>query len=134
MERNYIDRVAFIEIHDKKLLEVRDKDKTTWYTPGGKVRAGENDIQALVREIKEELGVDVDIKTIKYYETFEAQAHGKPEGVITRMTCYQAKYSGELSPGFEVEEMDWFNYSKRELTSALNQLVFDDLKSKNLID
>jgi len=134
MEKTYIDKLAFIELRDRKVLETKSKGKETWYIPGGKRDAGESDEQALVREIKEELNVDIDPATIVHYGTFEAQAHGKSEGTMVRMTCYEAKYSGELQPSAEVELMDWFNYSKKSLTSPVDQLIFDDLKRKNLID
>lgn len=134
MEKTYIDKLAFIELQDRKVLETKSRGKDIWYIPGGKREPGENDEQALVREIKEELNVDIDPTTIVYYGTFEAQAHGKPEGTIVRMTCYQAKYRGQLTPSAEVELMDWFDYSKKELTSPVDHLIFDDLKTKNLID
>ena len=126
--------MAFIELRDRKVLETKSREKDTWYIPGGKRDAGESDEQALVREVKEELNVDIDLSTIEHYGTFEAQAHGKPEGTMVRMTCYQAKYKGELTPSAEVEELGWFDYSKKELTSPVDQLIFDDLKAKNLID
>ncbi len=134
MEKTYIDKLAFIEIRDRKVLETRSRGKNTWYIPGGKRDEGETDERALIREVKEELNVDIDPSTISHYGTFEAQAHGKPEGTFVRMTCYQAKYSGELTPSAEVEEMDWFDYSKKELTSPVDHLIFDDLKTKGLID
>jgi len=134
MEKTYIDKLALIELKDRKVLETKSKGKDTWYIPGGKREVGESDEQALIREVKEELSVDIDPSTIVHYGTFEAQAHGKPEGTVVRMTCYQAKYSGELSPSAEIEKMDWFDYSKKELTSPVDHLIFDDLKSKNLID
>ena len=93
---------------------------------------GESDEQALIREIKEEL--QVELKDIKYFGTYEAQAHGKAEGTIVRMICYTAKYDGTLSPAAEVEKMDWFNYSKLDLVSPVDQVIFDDLKAKDLID
>ena len=30
--------------------------------------------------------------------------------------------------------MDWFDFSKRNVVSPVDQLIFDDLKNKNLID
>ncbi len=134
MEKTYIDKLAFIEIKDRKVLETKTKNKDTWYIPGGKRDEGESDEQALIREIKEELNVDIDPATITAYGVFEAQAHGKPEGTVVRMTCYTAKYSGELTPSAEIEMMDWFDYSKKDLTSPVDHLIFDDLKAKNLID
>lgn len=134
MEKTYIDKLAFIELRDRKVLETKSRGKDTWYIPGGKRDAGESDEQALIREVKEELNVDIDPSTIVRYGVFEAQAHGKPEGTVVRMTCYQARYAGELTPSAEVEMMDWFDYSKKELTSPVDHLIFDDLKSKGLID
>ncbi len=134
MNKTYIDKLAFIELRNRKVLETKSVGKDTWYIPGGKRDEGESDEQALVREIQEELNVEIDPSTISHYGTFEAQAHGKPDGTMVRMTCYQARYAGELLPSAEVEMMDWFNSAQKELTSPVDHLIFDDLKSKNLID
>lgn len=92
MDKTYIDKLAFIDIKDKKVLETLSRGKDTWCIPGDKREAGETDIQALTREVKEELLVDLVPETIKLYGTFETQAHGKPEGTMVRMTCYTAEY------------------------------------------
>ncbi|MDB5264707.1 MAG: mismatch repair protein MutT [Parcubacteria group bacterium] len=134
MEKTYIDKLAFIELRDRKVLETKSLGKDTWYIPGGKRDGQETDEQALIREVKEELDVDIDPSTIVLYGIFEAQAHGKPEGTVVRMTCYQAQYSGNLTPSAEVELMDWFDYSKKDITSPVDQIIFDDLKAKDLID
>ena len=134
MEKTYIDKLAFIELRDRKVLETKSKGKDTWYIPGGKREAGESDEATLIREVREELAVDIDPTTLVHYGTFEAQAHGKPEGTVVRMTCYQAKYSGTLTPSAEVDCMEWFDFSKKSLTSPVDHLIFDDLKAKNLID
>lgn len=134
MQKTYIDKLALIEIKDRKILETKSKGKDKWYIPGGKREEGESDEQALIREIKEELNVEINPATIVHYGTFEAQAHGKLEGTMVRMTCYQGEYEGELMPSAEVEQMEWFDYSKKELTSLVDHLIFDDLKAKGLID
>ncbi|MBV9158972.1 MAG: NUDIX domain-containing protein, partial [Candidatus Kaiserbacteria bacterium] len=102
--------------------------------PGGKREAGEDDAAVLIREMREELGIELDPASLVHYGTFEAQAHGKPEGTIVRMTCYTGSYTGEMKPQAEVELMDWFDYSKRDMVSPVDQLIFDDLKEKDLID
>ncbi|MEN0678887.1 NUDIX domain-containing protein [Plesiomonas shigelloides] len=93
-----IDKLAWILIRDGKLLTVRSKGKSLFYLPGGKREAGESDEQALLREIKEELDVDLIPETIKYIGTFEAQADGKSEGVTVKLSCYLSDYSGHLHP------------------------------------
>lgn len=58
-------RVAVAIIYDeagKVLITQRGLQSTfagLWEFPGGKVEANESDVQALTREIKEELGLDV---------------------------------------------------------------------------
>lgn len=92
-EKGYIDKLAYIHLANRKLLITLSKGKDTWYIPGGKREGSETDEEALIREIKEELSVDLIQQSIKYYGTFEAQAHGKPEGTIVRMTCYTADFN-----------------------------------------
>jgi len=133
MMKNYIDKLAYIHVQNNKILVTLSKGKDTWYIPGGKREGGESDHQALVREVKEELTVDLIQTTIKKYGVFEAQAHGKPEGTIVRMTCYTADYEGVLSPAAEIEKVDFFDYSRKLETSPVDHLIFDDLYKKGLI-
>ena len=82
-----IDKIALIELKDGKVLSTRSKGKDVYYFPGGKRDEGESDEETLIREIKEELDVSVIPESIQYYGKLEAQAHGKDEGVIVKMTC-----------------------------------------------
>lgn len=132
--KNYIDKLAYIHIINKKILITLSKGKDTWYIPSGKREPGETDQQALIREVKEELTVDIVPETIKYFATFEAQAHGKPEGTIVRMTCYTADCTGEFTPSAEIDKFDYFTYSTQQKISPVDHLIFDYLKEKNLID
>ena len=134
MGKNYIDKVAYIHIKDRRILTTRSKGKDTWYIPGGKREDSESDIQTLIREVQEELSVIVKPETVQYYGTFEAQAHGKPEGTMVRMTCYEAPYEGRLRPATEIEELKYVNYGWKNKSSPVDILIFDDLKAKKLID
>ena len=133
MNKEYIDKVAWICLKDKKILSTRSIGKETWYIPGGKREAGESDQQALVREIKEELSVNLKIGSIKLFGIFTAQAHGKAEGMKVRMTCYMAEYDGELAPAAEIERFGWLAYADKNQSSAVDQIIFEDLKEKGLI-
>lgn len=133
MEKQYIDKLAWIYLKDGKILSTRSKGKDTYYIPGGKRDAGESDEQALVREIQEELSIKLNPETLKHYGTFEAQAHGKPEGTVVRMTCYTGEFAGELKADSEIDEIVWLDYSGREQSSPVDKIIFDDLKAKNLL-
>ena len=91
-----IDKIAFIYVKDGKILSTLSKGKDTYYIPGGKREENETDEETLIRECKEELTIEINKNTIKYYGTFQAQAHGKAEGIIVKMTCYMADFNGNL--------------------------------------
>jgi 8-oxo-dGTP diphosphatase len=133
MQKSYIDKLAYIYLKDGKILSTLSKGKDTWYIPGGKREAGETDQEALMREVEEELTVKLRPQTIKHYGTFEAQAHGKSEGTIVRMTCYEAEFDGELQPSSEIERMAFVDYAWKDRSSMVDGLIFDDLKEKRLI-
>lgn len=59
MQKSYIDKLAYIYLKDGKVLITLSHGKDTWYIPGGKREAGESDQEALTREVKEELNVDL---------------------------------------------------------------------------
>ena len=128
-----IDKVAFLYLKDGKILSTRSKGKDKYYIPGGKREAGETDIETLVREVKEELSVDIVESSAKFYGIFEAQAHGKTEGVIVKMTCYTAEYSGELKADSEIAEIVWLTTEDIESISPVDKLIFADLHEKGLL-
>ncbi|HEY4383107.1 MAG TPA: NUDIX domain-containing protein [Ktedonobacteraceae bacterium] len=128
-----IDKLAWISIENKRLLCARSKGKDTCYIPGGKREPDETDQEALRREVKEELDIDLRPETIAFFGQFEAQAHGKPEGTLVRMLCYTADFSGTISAASEIEELLWLQYADRETCSPVSRLIFDMLKEKDLI-
>lgn len=124
---SYIDKLAYIYLKNDKILVTLSRGKDTWYIPGGKREGQESDHDALIREVKEELDVDLKPETIQPYGVFEAQAHDKPEGTIVRMTCYTAAFDGKLKPTSEIEKLDFLTYAQKSLTSAVDHLIFDRL-------
>jgi len=129
-----IDKLAYIHIVDRKILSTRSKGKTKYYIPGGKREADENDWEALSREIREELSVELVQETCQYYGTFEGQADSHPAGVIVKMTCFTADYLGKLKAAAEIAEIVWLNSYNINDISPVDKLIFADLKTKDLID
>ncbi len=129
-----IDKLAWIELKEKTILSTKSYGKDKYYIPGGKREIGETNEQALVREIKEELSVEINSETLNYIGTFEAQAHGHAEGIIVKMTCYSGKYVGQLEASSEIEEIRWLKYADKDKISEVDKLIFEDLKQKNLLD
>ena len=67
------ERVGAVVIDkDKIILLKREKDdRTYWVFPGGGVDEGENRKEALVRECKEELGLDVEVGEMIFRQRFD---------------------------------------------------------------
>lgn len=128
-----IDKLAWVHLRDRKILCARTKGNNTYYFPGGKREAGESDQAALLREIKEELNVDLRPETLRYVGQFEAQAHGRPPGTLVRMTCYTAEYDGVLTPTSEIAEIAWLGYVDKARTSLVAHQIFDWLHEKSLL-
>lgn len=128
-----IDKIALLYTKDGQILSTLSKGKDTYYLPGGKRELNETDEQTLIRECKEELTIDIKEYTIKYYGTFKAQAHGKAEGIIVKMTCYTAEFIGEIKPSSEIQEIRWLNYKDIDVISPVDKLIFKDLYEKGLL-
>ncbi|MDB5233479.1 MAG: mismatch repair protein MutT [Hymenobacter sp.] len=128
-----IDKIAWLHLREGHLLSTRSRGKNRYYIPGGKREAGETDAQTLLREIKEELTVHLDPASLEHAGTWEAPAHGHPDGVLVRMTCYWAAYAGQLQPAAEIEEVVWLTYRHRPEVSAVDQLIFDWLRERELL-
>ncbi len=123
-----IDKVAWIQVADGRILSTRSHGRSRYYLPGGKREAGEDDLDTLTREIKEELTVDLLPTTAVFVGEFSAQADAHPDGVVVRMRCYECAYEGEPQAAAEIAEVIWLDYSDRHLTSPVDQLIFDHLR------
>lgn len=65
---------AIIETGDRFLLTRRQTGvhlEGLWEFPGGKIDAGETHAGALVRELREELDVDVDVGALRFHTTHD---------------------------------------------------------------
>ena len=100
-------KVALAYFKDKKMLQVRTKKQPkVFYTLGGKIEVGEDDIACLKREIREELGCEVDEPSLKFLNEFEDVAHG---GGMLNVRLYTGKIVGEPKPSAEIVEIGYFD-------------------------
>lgn len=132
-EDGIVEAIAWICVQDRRVLCTRTKGKDVFYMPGGKLEVGESDWQALSREIREELSVDLVAGTLTEVTVVEAWAHGYSEQTQVRMKCFQADYRGAISPNSEIEEIAWFSFQDRERCAPAAQRVLEYLKKRQLI-
>lgn len=74
-----------------------------WEFPGGKLEAGETPLEALKRELKEELNININIRTCSLLEVLE---HQYPEKKVRLHFWEVFSYEGEPL-GFEAQEIEW---------------------------
>ncbi|UYZ24129.1 NUDIX hydrolase [Mesobacillus jeotgali] len=101
---------GFVEDSEGNILIVKTRDGG-WVYPGGQVEAGENLMDALIREIKEESGINVEVSylvgvysntgTFKWYDGVT----DVPTQVIFDFVCKPV--GGELSVSEETTDSRW---------------------------
>lgn len=128
-------RLAAIIIKDGKLLLVKGHKKyREFWTPGGKPEQGESDTEALSRELKEELGVE--LIHLKFFKEYISDAAYIPNAkTITK--AYITEIRGELMPGREIVSYVWmsredFNNNKYPVVNVTEKQVIPDLIKENI--
>ena len=95
-----------------KLLLCRAKGGTSTYLPGGHIEFGETGRQALVREVKEELGVESSTGQFLGVVENAFLQHGKPHAEINLV--YELKLGNGELPSLQSQE-DWIEFAWCEL-------------------
>jgi 8-oxo-dGTP pyrophosphatase MutT (NUDIX family) len=91
---------------DGRTLLVRKRGTQAFMQPGGKIESGEPAVMALIRELEEELGLQVDSDTPEYLGSFAALAANEPSFEV-RCELFEVRIEGEVSPAAEIEEVLW---------------------------
>lgn len=128
--------VAWVCLRDGLLLHVRTRGNAAFYVPGGKREPGEEDVAALLREVREELGVLLDPASVTLAATIVAPAHGAHAGRQLRMLCFFADplpASPAPAPASEIAEMRWLARSDGALTAPADIELMQQLFERGLL-
>lgn len=130
-----IKKAALALFLDKKIMQVRTSNqKEVFYALGGKYEKGEDDIACLKREIKEELGCEIDESSLKFLQEFEDEAHG--EQAMLNVRFYTGRLIGEPKPTSEIVEIGYFdsNSDPKKLSVIAKRTIFPWLKKHGYIN
>ena len=128
-----VDAVAWVRVEKGRMLAVRSTGKTAFYLPGGKREAGESDLEALRREVSEELTVRLVPDTAVQWATVHAPAHDYPAGTAVDLACYTADFEGVLAPAAEIEEVAWLEAGDADRCAPAVQQVIAELQRRGEI-
>jgi uncharacterized protein (TIGR00730 family) len=129
-EKWTVDALGWVRVENGRLLAVRTAGRTAFYLPGGKREAGESDLDALLREVREELTVSLLPDTLVPLGKFRAPAHDYPAGTSVDLVCYTADFEGEIKPAAEIEEVAWLGAADTERCAPAVRLVIDELRKR----
>ncbi|AYU54409.1 (deoxy)nucleoside triphosphate pyrophosphohydrolase [Staphylococcus debuckii] len=97
---------AVIYDHDKILCAQRSKQMSLpllWEFPGGKIEQGESDVEALKREIREEMKCDLEVG-----EKITTTTH-EYDFAIIQLTTYQCKLQAQMPTLTEHSQIQWLS-------------------------
>lgn len=119
---------GIVENDNQEILLLKHRYKDVWMFPGGQVESGENLIDALVREAKEESNMDVTVHKLLSVSSNTCTYQGYngygiiPTKVVLGFTCTYLR--GEFRESDETTESCWVSKEK----------VLDYIKAPDFIE
>ena len=100
---------AVITDSDGRILLVRKRNTPFFMQPGGKLDAGETPEQALIRELHEELQLDITLEQLHPLGQFTDMAANEANHTLIADMFRIEKVSGDIVPAAEIEEILWLS-------------------------
>jgi 8-oxo-dGTP diphosphatase len=112
---------AFIEKQGKFLIIQRSANDTrsgSWETPGGGLEWGEDPIEGIVREVKEECGLDVTVtKPLKIFSWTSRKGYANRHMIEAVFECIMLDETQEVTLSFEHSAYKWVEVSELKDTN-----------------
>jgi len=96
-----------------RTLVVRKRGTSMFMQAGGKIEPGESALEALTRELREELGVEVDLGATEYLGSHRAEAANEANTVI-RAEVFAVSVQGDVIAGAEIDELRWIEIDEMD--------------------
>lgn len=132
---NEIRVVGAILIKNGKVLCAQRGESRTlpylWEFPGGKIEANETPQEALMREIKEELLIEVEVKTEPFEQTTYAYDFGTVQ--LTTFVCHLKEGVPQLTEHisvkwFDTKNLDQLQWAPADVPTVEKLMKEDDIE------
>jgi 8-oxo-dGTP pyrophosphatase MutT (NUDIX family) len=116
-------RVAFV--HDSKVFVIKNwYSNGKWALPGGGVEHHETDVQGLVRELREELGFDLKLSSLKGVKTYDYESKLWGSTIPCRVfVVHVDKKPVFMMNKWELVGSEWVSISSSPKTSEFSEIA-----------
>lgn len=130
--------VAIIENRNKNLLVRRkytEEGKLHWQFPGGRIEEGENENQAIEREVFEETNINC-----KAVRKIGERIHPSTGRAISYWFCNYISGDAYVKDGKELDAVRWmsprdvFNYVTSDIFKPVKEYLLNKIEELNLIE
>jgi len=134
-----VDVRGFVLNENEEILMAKESADEKWTIPGGWADIGDTPSEAVLREIKEECGLDAEI--VRLIALYDKQCHDHPPEplYIYKLVFFCRVTGGSLKPGFDIKDVGYFSLNalpelsqERILESQLKHL-FEMVKANHQV-
>lgn len=111
-----VSAIAFVR-DDGRVLTVRKRGTQRYMLPGGKPEPGERPIDTAVREVREELGIEITPDELELLGAFDSHAANEA-GHALRATVFLARRTVYPVVQAEIDDLRWTDPSSPDETEA----------------
>ena len=136
----YYNKIGLLVLNENQtkflVCEKSQEDMTTDYImPGGQIESGEDDLQCLKREIKEELNCEINYDSLEFVGEYTGPAAGAEDRELY-MKLYKGSLIGIPKPSDEIKFIHWIgkvDMTNPKVSLFIKTRILPDLIKRSIL-